>query len=276
MRDRTVVLALALAMAGPAAAAPSLQIRGAAARMAIIPEARSDVRVTILRTNPRLPLRVHASGGKVLITGDVNRRVRGCGGPDQRRWVEIWGRGRIPWESLPYLVVRTPLDVRVSVGDAVFGVIGRSASIDFTNQGCGDWTIANVRGRLRLDQAGAGDSRAGAAAAADLSVAGSGRIGVGSVAHGLTAVSSGSGDIALASASGPVDVRVAGTGDVDIAGGRAAHMEVSIAGSGNVRMRGQAQSLGASVTGSGDVVVTAVSGQVVRRVFGPGAVKIGP
>jgi len=279
MRDRTVVLARALAgaMAGPAAAAaPSLQIRGAAMRVAIIPQARADVAVTVLRTNPKLPFRIHAERGRVLITGDVNRRVRGCGGPALHRWVEVWGRGQIAWEALPVVVVPAPLDVTVQVGDAVSGVIGRSASVDLTNQGCGDWTIANARGRLRLDQAGAGDSRAGAAAAADLSVAGSGRIAVGPVAGGVMAVSSGSGDIGVASVAGPVDVRVGGTGDVDILGGRATRMEVSIAGSGDVRMGGAAQTLTASVTGSGDVVVARVAGKVVRRVFGSGDVKIGP
>jgi hypothetical protein len=279
MPDRTVALMSALAMgtalAPPATGAPSLQIRGAAARVAIVPEARADVRVTVLHVNPRLPLHIHASGGKVLVVGDVGRRVRNCIRAPRGDGVEVWGRGRIARADLPFLVVRTPLDVRVSVGDAVYGVIGRSAAVDFTNQGCGDWTIANVAGRLRVDQAGAGDSRAGAASGADLSVAGSGRISMGPVGKGLTAVSSGSGDIAVARVSGPVDVRVAGTGDVDLSGGHAAHMEVSIAGSGSVRMAGEAESLTASITGSGDVVVAAVAGPVVRRVFGSGAVKIG-
>jgi hypothetical protein len=274
MRDRTVVLAFALIAAAPASAAPSLQIKGAAAQVVIVPEARADVRVIVLRTNPRLPMRIHAAGGKVLVTGDVGRRVRGCVRSGQGG-VEVWGRGRIAAAALPYLVVRTPLDVRVSVGDAVFGAIGRSASVDFTNQGCGDWTIANVRGRLRLDQAGAGYSRAGAAAGADLSVAGSGRIAIGAVTGRLTAVSSGSGDIGVAHVAGPVDVRVAGTGDIDLDGGSATHMEASIAGSGSVRLAGTAQSLTASITGSGDVVVGAVTGPVVRRVFGAGEVKIG-
>jgi hypothetical protein len=273
MRVCTIVLALALA--GAARAAPSLQIRGAAARVTIVPERRSDVQVLILRANSRLPLRVRASGGHVQITGDVNRRVRACGGPGQAMGVDLWGRGPIAWNALPVLVVRMPPDVRVSVGDAVFGAIGRSASVDFTNQGCGDWAIANVRGRLRLDQAGAGVSRAGVATSADLSVAGSGRIATRAIAGGLTAVSSGSGDIQVGGISGPVDVRVAGTGDISILGGRATHMEVSIAGSGDVRMSGSAQTLTAAVTGSGEVVAAHVAGKVVRRVFGPGAVRIG-
>jgi hypothetical protein len=276
---RPIVVALALAMAlpaGAASAAGGLQIRGAALRVAIVPERRSDVRLTVLRTNPRLPLRIRTMGGRVVITGDVNRRVRGCGGGRDPKGVDLWGRGRIAYDALPFIVVRTPLDVHVTVGDAVFGVIGRSASVDFTNQGCGDWTIANVRGRLSLDQAGAGDARTGSAASAELSVAGSGRIGAGAIQGGLKAVSSGSGDINVALVHGPVDVRVAGTGGVDIAGGAARHMEISIAGSGDVRMGGSAQSLTASVTGTGDVVVAHVDGPVVRRLFGSGQIKVGP
>jgi hypothetical protein len=238
------------------------------------------VSIFILHSNPRLPMRVRTLGGRVVVTGDVNRRVRGCQGAREGAagggGVDLWGRGRIPYAALPYLVVRTPMDVHVSVGDAVYGVIGRSVSVDFTNQGCGDWIIANVRSRLRLDQAGAGYTRAGTAGGGDLSVAGSGRVSTRALSGPLTAVSSGSGNIDVAAVSGSVDVRVAGTGDVDIAGGHASHMEVSIAGSGDVRMRGQAQSLTASVTGSGDVEVARVTGPVIRRVFGPGEVRIGP
>jgi hypothetical protein len=277
MRIGTVVLVLALAPcaalgAGGALAATALQIRGAAARVAIIPERRSDVRVIVLRTNPRLPLRIHSAGGRILITGDVSRRVRGC----SPHGVNLWGRGEVGYGELPFLVVRTPLAVRVSAGDAIFGVIGRSASVDLTNQGCGNWTIANVRGRLRLDQAGAGESRTGSAASADLSVAGSGRIVARSLAEGMTAVSSGSGDITVSEVSGPVDVRIAGTGDVTVAAGEVTHLEASIAGSGNIRMDGSAESLTASVTGSGDVVVAHVTGPVIRRMFGSGEVRVGP
>jgi hypothetical protein len=272
-------LASALVPAAGARAATALQVRGVAARIAIVPEHRRDVSIVVLHSNSRLPMRMRTLGGRVVVTGDVNRRVRGCRGAREGAGgggVDLWGRGRIPYADLPYLVVRTPMDVHVSVGDAVYGVIGRSASVDFTNQGCGDWIIANVRSRLRLDQAGAGYTRAGTAGAGDLSVAGSGRVSTRALSGPLTAVSSGSGNIDVAAVAGSVDVRVAGTGDVDIAGGQASHMEVSIAGSGDVHMRGQARSLTASVTGSGDVEVARVTGPVIRRVFGSGEVRIGP
>ena len=261
-----------LVAARGAQAASALEIRGAAMRVAIVPERRPDVRVIVLRTNPKLPIRIRSAGGRIVITGDVSRRVRACGAHS----IALWGRGDVTYDALPFVVVRTPLAVRVSAGDAVFGVIGRSASVDFTNKGCGNWTIANTRGRLRLDQAGAGESRAGSAGSGDLSVAGSGRIAVLSLGKGMMAVSSGSGDIAVDQASGTMDVRIAGTGDVTVAAGDVTHMEASIAGSGNIHMDGVAQSLNASVTGSGDVLVKHVTGPVTRRVFGPGSIRVGP
>jgi Putative auto-transporter adhesin, head GIN domain len=277
MRIGSIALAVCLTFpilvgARAAVAASALEIRGAAMRVAIVPERRSDVRVIVLQINPRLPIRVRNAGGRIVIAGDVSRRVRGC----DAHSVSLWGRGDIAYGALPFVVVRTPLAVRVSVGDAVFGVIGRSASVDLTNKGCGNWTIANTRGRLRLDQAGAGQSRAGSAGSGDLSVAGSGRIAVLSLSDGMIAVSSGSGDIAVDQVSGPMDVRIAGTGDVTVAAGDVSHMDASIAGSGNIRMDGVAQSLNASVAGPGDVVVKHVSGPVTRRVFGSGSVRVGP
>jgi hypothetical protein len=263
--------------AGAAHAVPTVQIRGVAARVAIIPEARSDIRVTVLRTNPRLPLHIRRIGGKILIAGDVSRRVHSCDAPTTPGAISLKSRGDIPIASLPWLVIRTPLDVRLEAGDAVFGVIGRSASLDFTNLGCGDWTIADVRGRMRIDQAGAGHTRTGSAGSADLAVAGSGQVDVRAVGQGLAAVSSGSGDIDVARVkSGAVDTRIAGTGNIAIAAGQAGPMTASIAGSGDVRMGGSAQSLAASIAGSGDVTVAKVSGRVTRQIFGPGQVRTGP
>ncbi len=265
----------ATAAAQAAVAAPSVQVRGAAARVTIIPEARRDIAVSLTHADPRLPIRITKLGDRIFITGDVGHRVHGCRTPAGHRGVAIWGRGAVPYEELPTLVVRTPPAVRLSAGEAVFGEIGRSASVDFTNQGCGDWTIADVQGRLRLNQAGAGDARSGAAGQSDLSVAGSGGISTGPIRGGLTAVSSGSGAIVVASAFGPVDARVAGPGGITLGGGSVTAMTVSIAGSGAVTLHGVAHSLRASIAGSGDVTVDKVTGPVTKQVFGSGAVRVG-
>jgi hypothetical protein len=260
---------------GAAGAAPALEIRGAAVRVTVIAEARRDIQVMLARPNPALPIRIHRFLDRVYVSGDVGHRVRGCRLPNGRKGLAVWGLGPVPLEQLPELVVHTPLGVRLKVGDAVFGDISRSDSVDFTNLGCGDWVVGDVRGRLRLDQVGAGDTRAGSAGSADLSVGGLGGIAAGAVTAGLTAVSSGSGNIAVAAVAGPIDARVAGSGDIDIAGGSVTTMVVSIAGSGAVRLRGTAERLEASIAGSGDISVSRVTGSVSRQVFGRGVVRIG-
>jgi hypothetical protein len=257
-------------------AAPSAEIRGAAARVQVIPESRADIQVTLVHADSRLPIRVLRLGDKIFIMGDVAHRIRGCVGPGGRPGVAVFGRGAIAYDQLPQLVIRMPAAVRLVAGEAVFGVIGRSASVDFTNQGCGDWTLADVAGRLRLNQAGAGAARAGAAGSSDLSVVGAGGISVGQIRSGLTAVSSGAGDITVAGVHGRLDARVGGSGDIDLASGSVGDMSVSIAGSGAVRFRGTARTLRVSIAGSGDVSVATVTGQVTRQVFGAGRVLIGP
>jgi hypothetical protein len=274
--ELAVALAVGVAaVAQGAAAAPSIQVRGAALRLTIIPEARRDIAVSLTHADPRLPIRIAKLGDRIFITGDVGHRVHSCRTPASRRGVAIWGRGAIPYEELPIVVIRAPTTVRLSAGEAVFGDIGRSASVDFTNQGCGDWTIGDVQGRLRLNQAGAGDARTGSAGSSDLSVAGSGGISTGPIGGALTAVSSGSGAIVVGSVNGPVDARVAGPGGITIRSGSATMMTVSIAGSGAVTLHGVARSLQASIAGSGDVTVDKVTGPVTRQVFGSGAVRVG-
>ncbi len=263
-------------LAGRAAAEPSLEIRGAAARVTVIAESRRDIAISVTRSNIRLPLRVRTLGDRVYLTGDVGRQVHGCRGSGGAAVVSIRGRGAIPLEQLPVILVRTPLVVRLIAGEAVFGEIGRSLSVDFTNQGCGDWSVADVRGRLRLNQAGAGDTRSGAAGSSDLNVAGSGGISTGDIRGAVTAVSSGSGAIQILAAHGSVDARVAGPGDIRVGGGAVTDMTVSIAGSGVVSLHGTARSLHASIAGSGDVNVDRVTGTVTKQVFGSGVVRVGP
>lgn len=280
MRSWLILGAAALFGAGlpddAARAQPSVELHGVAARVQVIPEARRDVSVSLVRADARLPIRVRRLGDRIYLTGDVGHRVRGCGTDSGRRGVAIWGRGVIPYEQLPQLVIRTPPVVRLLAGEAVFGEIGRSTGVDFTNEGCGDWTIADVQGRLRLNQAGSGAARVGSAGPSDLSVIGAGGIAVGDVRGGLTAISSGSGDISVASVTGAMDARVGGSGGIVVGAGTVDALTVSIAGSGAVRFRGVARSLRASIAGSGDVSVARVTGPVSRQVFGSGQVRVGP
>ena len=75
---RNLVLAaltLAIGTAGAAAAAPSAEIRDAAARVTVIPEARADVAVILVKANPKLPIWITKVGDKILIHGDVGHMV---------------------------------------------------------------------------------------------------------------------------------------------------------------------------------------------------------
>jgi hypothetical protein len=265
----------AVAMTSASMAAPTLDLRGAAVRLVVIPEARDDIQVSLTRASRVLPVRIHTFGRNTVVVGDVAHRVHSCVSFGPHRGVGIWGRGTIPYEALPELVARTPMDVKIAAGDAVFGDVGRSASLDLTNRGCGGWTVANVVGRARINQTGSGDTRAGGAGQADLTVAGSGDINLQAVRGGVTAVSTGSGDITVASLEGPFDVRVAGSGDVRAKSGVASDVNVQVAGSGNVAFGGLARALHASIAGSGDVNVAKVEGPVIKHVFGSGEVTIG-
>ena len=250
MRAVWMIGAAAAVLAGGAQAA-ELKIKHAAARVVVIPEDRRDVVVTITGGRPDLPrLQVRQQGGDVEIDGDLRNRVRNCnlGGmgvvrdtgtalrPDTQRSVEIRGIGRVSAADLPLITARVPMNADVSASDAVFGSIGRTESLSLGNAGCGDWTVANVRGKLEVALAGSGDVSAGSSGTADISIAGSG-------------------DVHL----GPV----------------AGRLEASIAGSGDVRVEGIAEGLEASILGSGDVRVAQVTGSVERSVLGSGDVIVG-
>ena len=267
---------LVLVVSSPAPAQPRLLIKGAAAHVTVIPEPRRDIQVTQVRRNPDLALQIRRDGDSVVVDGGLGKRVHGCarngrGSPG----VRVRGLGVIADGALPLLVVRAPMDVRLATADGVNGEVGRAHSLDLQNRGCGDWTIANVRGRLGLVQVGPGVVRTGAAGVADLSVAEGGEIKTGPVSGSLIGVSSGESAITATSVEGTIVARVAGSGRVVIRAGRSRSFNASVAGSGRIEFDGLAGSVTASVTGPGVVSVAHASGPVVRKVFGSGVVRVG-
>lgn len=272
MRLLTAAVATAgFALSAGAAQAASVSVKDAVARITVIPEARSDIKVEVLTTNPSLPLQVREMGGRVIVDGDLDRKIRNC----SPRSVTVSGIGEIAFADLPQIVIRTPMKVELGAGGAVFGSIGRSDQLSFSHAGCGDWTIANVRGRLELKQAGSGDARVGASGEAEISLAGSGDVKTQAVAGRLKVNLMGSGNVTAASVAGPVDVSIAGSGDVRVDGGQATSVSASIAGSGDVDFRGVTRSLKARIAGSGDVRAREVTGEVSKSVMGSGSVIIG-
>jgi hypothetical protein len=270
----SAVTALALAAAGAATAA-NLEIRNAAVRVTVIPEARSDIGVSVVKANPHMRLRMMRVGERVVIDGGLGFRSPNCTHDLGRRGVRVWGMGFVPYDDLPHVVVRTPLDSKVSAGGAVYGVIDRASSLEISNGGCGDWSVANVAGPLTIRMAGSGDLRAGDAGTVHVRIAGSSDVFLRTVHDGLDSASSGSGNLHAETVTGPLHVRIAGSGDVTVPAGQVTDMGVAVAGSGDIRFGGAAQNLDATIVGSGDVSVGRVTGRVSKRVAGSGSVTIG-
>lgn len=276
MNMKHVLLAVtaALACAGGAQAA-GIEINHAAVRVTIVPEARTDVAVSLYKSDPRLRVRISKLGDTVIVDGGLGLRGADCKTEGGRKGVSVFGVGFTPVDDLPQILVRTPMEVKVKAHGAVFGAVGRSARLELDNAGCGDWTVGDVTGPAVVRLAGSGDVRAGSVGSAEVRISGSGDATLGQIRNGLTSAIAGSGDLTAASVSGPVDVRVAGAGDVIAKGGQATVMKAAIAGSGDVRFGGSAQSLDARIAGSGDISVGKVSGAVSKRVAGSGEVRVG-
>ena len=275
MRLQIALLAAAAALSAGAAQAASIEIKDAVARVTVVPEDRKDIKVEVLTPNPKLPLTVRSLGDRTILDGDLGRRIHNCRGSGQRVAVDVRGVGDVGWAAIPQVVIHTPRDVKIGAGGAVFGAVGRSASLNLENSGCGDWTVANVEGEARISQAGSGDTRMGSSGSLKVRVAGSGDVAAADVRGGLDVSIAGSGDTNVKSISGPLEVSVAGSGDVTIGGGRATTMKVSVAGSGDVDFRGSADSLQARIAGSGDVHANEVKGQISKAIMGSGSVRVG-
>ena len=165
------------------------------ARVTVIED--RDIKIEVTRPNGQLPLTVRTFGDKTILDGDLDRRIHNCRSSGDASWVDVRGVGKVAWAEMPQVVIHTPRDVHVEAGGAVFGSVGRSATLDLDNAGCGDWTLANVEGVAKISQAGSGDTRMGSAGSLKIRVAGSG-------------------DVAAADIRGPVDINIAGSGNAAI------------------------------------------------------------
>jgi len=276
MRALTTLAVLAAAAASTAQAAPSIKIKDAVARVVVIPENRSDVKVEFITTNASLPLSVRQNGDEVIVDGDLRRnRINSCHSRDGKVWVKVRGVGEVSYDNFPQVAVRVPMNVRVQSGGAVFGDIGRSDSVNLANAGCGDWTVANTKGELHVSQAGSGDTKAGTASSVEISIAGSGDVATQAIAGDMEANIAGSGDIKVASIAGKLEGNIAGSGNITVLGGRSRMVEVNVMGSGDVAFNGEADDVDVSVAGSGDVRIAKVNGAVKKHVAGSGDVIIG-
>jgi hypothetical protein len=270
-----VAAATAIGAAGTACAAPSVEIRDAVARVTVIPEDRADVKVEMLTTNAALPLEVRTVGGATVITGNLEHRISDCNSRGEHPSARVRGVGEITYENMPQVVIRTPKAVSVEAGGAIYGSIGRAASLDLENSGCSAWTIADVAGDATLRESGAGSVKMGSAGRLQLRLSGAGNVHATQVRQGLDATLSGAGSVNIDDLSGVVQAHVSGVGHIKVDQGHASTMQASISGVGSVDFGGDAQSLDASISGFGGIRVKAVSGSVTKSISGGGHVTVG-
>lgn len=153
--------------------------------------------------------------------------------------------------------------------------IGRKKSMwNWSSKGV---TIAVTLPALRgVAVGGSADVQAdkGAADLFEMKLGGSGDLSIGQVdAKTVTASVAGSGNLKAAGRCGALNVRLAGSGDIDLSGLACTNADIRVAGSGDVSARATGKAT-ISVAGSGDVTVTggaactkkiAGSGEVVCR-----------
>lgn len=293
---KTIVLTAAQAMIGAAvlavAASPaaaqtfdsrSVEIRDAVARVVVIVEDRRDVSVEVEPGAAGLPgLQIRRLGDRVVIDGGLRNQIRNCHSgaayarqPGDGAWVEVRNRGRVEMRNASLVVIRSPRDVDVSAGSAVFGSVGPgAASIELGAGGCGDWTVANTSGAMELNVGGSGTIRAGTSRRLEAKVGGSGDIVAGATGD-LDAKVGGSGSITVARADGSADLAIGGSGDIVVRGGRVASLSAAIGGSGDIDFRGEARDADVAIAGSGDVRIARATGDVSRAIVGSGDVHIG-
>lgn len=264
----------ALVGAGAASAAPSVEIRDAVARVIVIPEDRSDIKVEMLTVNRALPLEVRTSGGETIIDGGLRHRIHSCHTRGDHPSAAVFGVGSVDYKDMPQVVIHAPKAVVLEAGGAVVGSIGRSASLELEDSGCSAWTVADVSGDAQLRESGVGSVRMGSAGRLDVRLSGSGNLRATTVG-GLDASVSGAGGVTINELTGPMDAHVSGVGSVKVMGGAAGAVRASISGVGSIDFRGRAESLDAEISGIGGIRVKEVTGRVTKSISGGGHVTIG-
>ena len=275
MRLQLALMAAAATFSAGAAQAASVEVKDAVARITVIPEARSDIKVEIVRPNADLPISVRSFGDRTIVDGGLSHRIRDCNGSGERARVKVRGVGTVEWADMPQVVIHTPSAVVVHAGGAVQGVIGRSSSLELHNSGCSTFTIADVAGDAVLHESGAGSVRMGAASRLEVHLSGAANIHATRV-RGVDARLSGAGNVRIDDLSGPLEAQVSGVGKIGVAGGRASTMHASVSGIGSVEFGGTADNLDASISGLGGIRVREVTGAIHKSVSGGGHVSIGP
>lgn len=276
MRVSMAFLAACAVMAAAGAAnAAAVEVRDAVARVTVIPEDRSDVKVEVIKSHAKLPIAIRTEGGKTIIDGGLDRKVLRCHNIGKSPKIGVRGVGDITQDEMPHVVVRAPRDVDIQAESAIVGEIGRSASVKLSVSGCDSWTIADSTGAVELRNSGAGQVRMGAADRLKVRLSGAASIHATHIRNGVDADLSGAGNLRIDRADGRIEADVSGVGKVSVDQGSASRLDAHVSGVGGVDYRGVVQDLDASISGIGSVKVHRVTGDVKKSVSGIGRVSIG-
>ena len=148
------------------------------------------------------------------------------------------------------------------VDEAVIGVIHGSRLI-----------VGDVGAGLEIDVSGDADVMTGDAATVDVDIAGPGDVILGTVDGMLDVSIAGSGLVRTARLDGPLTTRIAGSGAVFVQSGRADTLKATIDGSGGVYIDGAAVRPVLRLFGSSEVKMRTVSGRITHH--GGGEVFVG-
>ncbi len=229
-------------------------------------------------------IHVTSTGGLLSISEEHANRVW-----DWHEWFNFKPNQRREKVTLQITAPKgTSLDVDDFVGDinvgdlegpvkigaaAATGTIGNVSRADIELAGSGKLAIGTVAQQLRIEIAGAGTVDAGASGGASVEIAGSGDSHLGPVLGSLRVEIAGSGDVTAASVNGPTDIETAGSGSIKIDTGEANPLKVEILGAGDFTFGGEAVDPSISVMGSGNVTIKSYRGRL--NTDGMAHVKIG-
>src|ERR1700722_13331062 len=132
----------ATAFTATGASAASVEIKNAIAKVTIIPEARSDVAVTVVRDDPHHPLKVGTwPDGRTVVDGGYfggffgGVGITNCNSHGGMPHVRIFGRESVDHGTMAEVVIHVPLDARVSAGGGGYGGGGRAGGLDLRGPG---------------------------------------------------------------------------------------------------------------------------------------------
>jgi hypothetical protein len=249
-------------------AGKDLHIKDAAAVVTITPEDRQDFSIQIDNPGHAPMPAISATDGDVVVDGKLRGRIRECDDDS----VELRGYSTVSRTDLPHIIIHAPRALTTEVNGAVYADVAAAQSVDGTFSGCGQSTIADVAGALKITSNGSGAVHASAAQSLEAQLSGSGRVETGAIAGDANITTDGSGSVTISSLNGNLVGHSSGSGGVHVQGGHIGTADITLVGSGGATIGAPVQTLKVHGVGSGDVEVTAPVGNIDADLVGSGDV----